>query len=191
MDCTSLESPSLDLLDKDQPRSPLGKKPLTRPNSKFKISNLRTWSKLVFGFNLVMGLASRNLLGRFAGSGLGRKCSGLCLGRLMPKAIVSRPTRILPERTSVTSSRMFLGLPPYRSWSASLLKMASAFTSVDSQSSIQLELSSETYSGGGSSCFLKSASALSLVKLTHFFLPPPAGSRALFYGVASCSSSSG
>jgi len=69
VDCTSLEYPPLDLLDKDQPRSPLGKKPLTRPNSKFKILNLRRWSKLVFGFNLVMGRALRNLLGWFAGLG--------------------------------------------------------------------------------------------------------------------------
>jgi len=136
VDCSSLESPPLDLLDKDQPHSPLGKKPLTRPNSKFKILNLRRWSKLVFGFNLVMGRALRNLLGRFAGSGLRWKRSGLHLGHLMLKAKVSRPARILPERMPMTSSGVFLGLPPHGGGSFSHLKTASAFTSVDSQSSI-------------------------------------------------------
>jgi hypothetical protein len=119
-----------------------------------------------------MGWALRNLWGRLAGSRLGLKRSGLHLGRLMPKAIVSCPARILPERTPMTSSRVFLGLPPHGGGLSSLLKTALAFTSVNNQSSIQPELSPETYSGGGSSCLLKSASALPPVNLTlTFFFP--------------------
>jgi hypothetical protein len=73
VDCSSLESSLLDLLDKDQPRSPLGKKTLTCPNSKVKISNSRTWNKLVFSFSLDVGRAFRSFLGRLARSGLSRK----------------------------------------------------------------------------------------------------------------------
>jgi hypothetical protein len=50
--CFALESPTLDLLDKDWP---LGKKLLPRSNSKFEFSILRTWSKLVIGLKVALG----------------------------------------------------------------------------------------------------------------------------------------
>jgi hypothetical protein len=67
----------VDLLDKDQPHRPPGKKPLRRLNLKFEISNLRTWSKLVIGFNMVLGGAAWKFLGWFTRFGLGHKRTSL------------------------------------------------------------------------------------------------------------------
>jgi hypothetical protein len=61
----------VDLLDKDQPHRPPGKKPLRRLNLKFEISNLRTWSKLV------LGGAAWKFLGWFTRFGLGHKRTSL------------------------------------------------------------------------------------------------------------------
>jgi hypothetical protein len=61
---------------------------------------------------LALGRAIRNLLDRFAGSGLSRKSSGFCVAHLMPKAKVSRPSSSPPETTSKVSSRLILVRPP-------------------------------------------------------------------------------
>jgi hypothetical protein len=72
VDCFSLESHPLDLLDKDQIVRPQGK--YSRLN--FENSRLRTWRKLGPGFYLALGRAVRGVLIRFAGSGLIRKPLG-------------------------------------------------------------------------------------------------------------------
>jgi hypothetical protein len=56
----------LDLLDKDRPLGPLGKKLLPRSNSNFEFSILRTWSKLVIGLKVALGRAVRKLLYRLS-----------------------------------------------------------------------------------------------------------------------------
>jgi hypothetical protein len=63
VDCFSLESHPLDLLEKDQNVRPLGK----------ENSRLRTWRKLGLGFYLALGRAVRRVLVRFVGLGLCRK----------------------------------------------------------------------------------------------------------------------
>jgi hypothetical protein len=91
VDCSTQESPTVDLLDKDQPHLPLGKKSLRRSNLKFEISNLHTWSRLVIGFNMVLGRVARKFLGWIIRFGLGRKRIGLRLGRFLLKSVVSWP----------------------------------------------------------------------------------------------------
>jgi hypothetical protein len=71
VDCFSLESHPLDLLDKDQHVRPQGK--YSRSNLNFENSRLRTWRKLGPGFYLALGQVVRRFLGRFAGSRLTRK----------------------------------------------------------------------------------------------------------------------
>lgn len=77
VDCYSLESPPLDPLDKDHNHRPLGKKSLPSSNLNFKYSNLRTWKQLVISFKLAMGRAAGKFLGRFFGSSLGWKHTGI------------------------------------------------------------------------------------------------------------------
>jgi hypothetical protein len=111
VDCFSMESHQLNLLDKDRPLRPQGK---TRPscsNLKIERSRLRTWRKLGTGFFLALGRAIRNLLDRFARSGLSRKSSSFRMARLMPKAILVRP----PPRARVRRSQFLLGVPLGRS----------------------------------------------------------------------------
>lgn len=112
MDCFTLESPQLDLLDKDRNFRPLGKKLIPRSNSKFEISNVHTWSKLGIYFDLALGRAIRKILGRFAVSGLDRKRSSFRLASLMSKPKVSRPSRLLVEMMPKSSSGMVMGQPP-------------------------------------------------------------------------------
>jgi hypothetical protein len=95
VDCFALEIPLLDPLGNVKPLRPLGKKKLvigfsargavgSTRGSNFRL-NLRTWSKLFVSFNLAMGRVVGKLLGWSAGSGLGLKSKGFCLGRIMPK----------------------------------------------------------------------------------------------------------
>jgi hypothetical protein len=102
LDCSTLESSSFDLLGKDQPLRLLGKTFLPHASLKFVISKLRTWSKRVIGFNMVLGRAAKKLLGRLARYGLRRK--GLRLDHLMPKPRSSRSSSFMPETTLVASS---------------------------------------------------------------------------------------
>jgi hypothetical protein len=90
VDCYSLESPPLDPLDKVQNHRPLGKKSLPSLNLNFKYSNLCTWKQLVISFKLAMGQATGKFMGRFFGSGLGWKHTGIGLGRFMPRPRASR-----------------------------------------------------------------------------------------------------
>jgi hypothetical protein len=55
VDCFSLESPPLDLLDKNRLICPLGKKLHSHSNLKFEFSKRSTWSKLGNGSNLALG----------------------------------------------------------------------------------------------------------------------------------------
>jgi hypothetical protein len=134
VDCSTLESSTVDLLDKDQPHRPLGKKPLRRSNLKFEISNLCTWSKLVIVFNKVLGRAARKFLGRIRRFGLGRKRNGLRLGRFLPKSKVSRLSRLLPEMLLEISSGVFLCLSSPGGGSFSCLKTGPASSPVKSAS---------------------------------------------------------
>jgi hypothetical protein len=134
VDCSTLESPTVDLLDKDQPHRLLGKKPLRRSNLKFKISNLRTWSKLVIGFNMVMGQATRKFLGRITRFDQGSKHTGLQLGHFLPKSKVSRLSRLLPKMSPEISSGVFLGLSSPGGGSSSRLKTDPASSPVKSAS---------------------------------------------------------
>jgi hypothetical protein len=95
VDCSVLEIPPLEPKDKVKPLCLLGMKKVdagcsargaagSARGSNFRL-NLRTWSKLLFRFNLVMGRVVGKLLGRSAGSGLGLKSKKLRLGRLLPK----------------------------------------------------------------------------------------------------------
>jgi hypothetical protein len=108
LDCFSVESHQLNLLDKDRPFRPQGKKRPFCSNFKIEHSRLWTWRKLGTGFFLALGWAVRNLLDRFAGSGLSRKSSGFRVARLMPKAKVSRPSSSPQETTSKVSSGLIL-----------------------------------------------------------------------------------
>jgi len=90
VDYYSLESPSLDPLDKDQNHRPLGKKSLPSSNLNFKYSNLRTWKQLVISFKLAMGRVAGKFLGRFFWSGLGCKHTVIGLGRFLPRPRASR-----------------------------------------------------------------------------------------------------
>jgi hypothetical protein len=114
VDYFSMESPPLDLLDKDRHLCPQGKKLLSRSNLKFENSKMRMWSKLGTEFNLALGLAVRKLLDQYVGSGLGRKRSGFRVAHLIPKLKASRPSRSLGETTPELSSGMFLVRPPPR-----------------------------------------------------------------------------
>jgi len=114
MDCFSVDSHQLNLLDKDRPLRSQGKKRPSCSNLKIERLRLRTWHKLGPGFFLALGRAVGNLLDRFAGSGLSRKSSGFRMARLMPKAKVSHPSSSMPETTSKVSSGLILVLPPPR-----------------------------------------------------------------------------
>jgi hypothetical protein len=102
VDCYSLESHPLDLLDKDQHVRPQGK--YSRLN--FENSRLRTWRKLGPGFYLALGRAIRRVLDRFARSGLNRKPLGFLVAQLLRKPKVSCPPPSLPEKTPEVSSRV-------------------------------------------------------------------------------------
>jgi hypothetical protein len=104
VDCFSLESPPLELLDKVQLICPLGKKLLSHSNLKFEFSKRRMWRKLGNGSNLALGQAVRNILGRFVETGLGCKRSSFQLARFLPKLLASRLSKIMPERSSEISS---------------------------------------------------------------------------------------
>jgi hypothetical protein len=134
VDCSTLESPTVDLLDKDQPHRPLGKNPLLPSNLKFEISILRIWSKLVIGFSMVLGWAARKFLGPIKKFGLGRKRNGLRLGRFLPKSKVSRLSRLLSEMSPEISSGVFLGLSSPGGGSSSCLKTGLASSLVKSAS---------------------------------------------------------
>jgi hypothetical protein len=92
VDCSVLEIPSLDPMVKEKLMRPLGKKNLevglfvrgSAGSAKMTNSrlNLRTWSKLLVRFNLVVGRVVGKLLGPFVGFGLGHKIKGFRLGRL-------------------------------------------------------------------------------------------------------------
>jgi hypothetical protein len=112
VDCFSLESHQLNLLDKDRFLCPQGKKRPSCSNLKIERSRLRTWRKMGSGFFLALGRAVRNLLDRFAGSGLSHKSSGFRVGRLMSKAKVFRPSSSPPKTTSKVSSGLILVRPP-------------------------------------------------------------------------------
>jgi hypothetical protein len=120
VDCFSLESPPLELLDKVTDRlqhvRPLGKKRFSLSNSKFESLRLRTWRKLGSGFDLALGRAVRKVLGRFLESGLGSKCSGFRLARLMQKPRFSRPSSSPPEKTTNFSSGLLLVRSPTAFW---------------------------------------------------------------------------
>jgi hypothetical protein len=111
VDCFSLESPPLDLLDKDRLICPLGKKLLSHLNLKFEFSKRRTWRKLGNGSNLALGWAVRNILDHFVGTGLGRKHSSSQLARFLPKLLASYPSKIMPEMSPKISSRISLVHP--------------------------------------------------------------------------------
>jgi len=83
LDCSTLESPSFDLLGKDQPHRSMGKTLFPHASLKFEILKLRMWSKRVIGFNLDLGRAAKMILGRLARIGRSRK--GLRLGRFLRK----------------------------------------------------------------------------------------------------------
>jgi hypothetical protein len=72
-------------LVKDRSLDSMGKKPPPHSNLNFERSMMRTWGKLVNGLKVVLGRTIRSCLGRLVGSVLGRKCSGFCLARLLPK----------------------------------------------------------------------------------------------------------
>jgi len=112
VDCFSVESHQLNLLDKDRPLRPQGKKRPSCSNLKIKHSRLQTWRKLGTGFFLALGWAVRNLLERFVGSRLSRKSSGFHVTRLMPKAQVSHPSSSSPETTLKVSFGLILVRPP-------------------------------------------------------------------------------
>lgn len=113
VNCFSLESPPLELFDKDRLICPLGKKLLSHLNLKFKFSKRRTWRKLGNGSNLALGRVERNVLDRFVGIGLGRKCSGFWLARFLRKLLASRLSRIMSEISPEISSRIPLVRPSY------------------------------------------------------------------------------
>jgi hypothetical protein len=111
LDCCTLESPSFDLLGKDQhhrsmgkdqPHRLMGKTLFPHASLKFEISKLRTWSKRVIGFNLDLGRAAKMILGRLARIGRSRK--GLRLGRFLRKPNSLRTSSFSPETTLVASS---------------------------------------------------------------------------------------
>jgi hypothetical protein len=108
VDCFSLESHPLDLLDKDQNVRPQGK--YSRLN--FENSRLRTWRKLGPGFYLALGRAVRRLLARFARSGLYRKPLGFYVAQLMRKPKVSCPLPSSSETTMEVSSGLVLNRLP-------------------------------------------------------------------------------
>jgi hypothetical protein len=116
VDCFSLESPPLELLDKDWLICPLGKKLLSHSNLKFEFSKRRTWRKLGNGFNLALGRAVKNILDCFVGTGLGHKRSGFRLARFLPKLLASRSSKIMPEMSPEISS----GIPLVRPYSGGL-----------------------------------------------------------------------
>jgi hypothetical protein len=101
VDCFSLESHPLELLDKDQFVRPQGKQ--SRLN--FKNLRLLTWHKLDPGFYLALGRAVRRVLIPFVGSGLFQKL-GFRVAQLKRKPKVSC---LLPS-SSVTITEVSSGL---------------------------------------------------------------------------------
>lgn len=110
VDCFSLESHPLDLLDKDQHVHLQGK--YSRLNLNFENSSLRTWHKLGPGFYLALDRAVRRVLDQFAGSGLNRNPLGSRVARLMQKTKVSCPPPSLPKTTPEASSGLILNRLP-------------------------------------------------------------------------------
>jgi hypothetical protein len=96
VDCFSLESHTLVLLDKDQIVRPQGK----HPRLNFENSRLRTWRKSGHAFYLALGRAVWRVLTRFVGLGLLRKPLGFSVARLKRKPKVSCPPPSLPETIS-------------------------------------------------------------------------------------------
>jgi hypothetical protein len=112
VDCFSLESQTLDLLDKDQIVRPQGK----HPRLNFENSRLRTWRKSGHTFYLALGRAVWRVLTRFVGSGLLRKPLGFRVARLKRKPKVSCPPPSLPETTLEGYSGLILNqFPPWGS----------------------------------------------------------------------------
>jgi hypothetical protein len=116
VDCFSLESPPLELLNKYRLICPLGKKLLSHSNLKFEFSKRLTWRKLGIRSNLALGRAVRNILDCFVGTGLGRKRSGFRLARFLLKLLASRPLKIMPEMSLEISSGISLVRPPSGGW---------------------------------------------------------------------------
>jgi hypothetical protein len=109
VDCFSLESHPLDLLDKAHNVRSQGK--YFRLN--YENSRLRTWRKLGLGFYLALGWAVMRLLARFVGLGLYRKPLGFHVARLMRKPKVSCLPPSLPETTTEVSYGLVMNwLPP-------------------------------------------------------------------------------
>jgi hypothetical protein len=160
VDCFSVESHQLNLLDKDRPLRPLGKKRPSCSNLNIERSRLRTWRKLGTGFFLALGRAVRNLLDRFARSGLSRKSSSFCVARLMPKAKVSRPSSSPSETTSKVSSGLILVRSPPRG-----LEVAASVATEGAGPAISVFV-------GGS---IRSEPSSSAVTGTTSFMPPTGG----------------
>jgi hypothetical protein len=106
VDCFSLESHPLDLLDKDQHVRPQGK--YSRSNLNFENSTLRTSHKLGPGFYLALDRAVRRVLDQFAGSGLNRNPLGFRVARLMRKPKVFCPPPSLLKTTPEVSSGLIM-----------------------------------------------------------------------------------
>jgi hypothetical protein len=102
LDCSTLESPSFDLLGKDQPHRSMGKTLFPHASLKFEISKLCTWSKRGIGFNLDLGRAAKMILGWLTRIGRSRK--GLRLGRFLRKPNSLRTSSFSSETTLVASS---------------------------------------------------------------------------------------
>jgi hypothetical protein len=160
MDCFSVELHLLNLLDKDCPLRPQGKKRPSCSNLKIERSRLWTWCKLGTGFFLALGRAVRNLLDRFAGSGLSCKSSGFRVARLMPKAKVSRPSSSTPETTSKVSTALILVRPPPRG-----LEVAASVATEGAGPAISVSV-------GGS---IRSEPSSSAVTGTTLFMPSTGG----------------
>jgi len=160
MDCFSVELHQLNLLNKDRPLRPLGKKRTSCSNLNIERSRLRTWRKLGTGFFLALGRAVRNLLDRFARSGLSRKSFGFRVARLMPKAKVSRPSSSPPETMSKVSSGLILVRSPPGG-----LEVAASVATEGAGPAISVSV-------GGS---IRSEPSLSAVTGTMSFMPPTGG----------------
>jgi hypothetical protein len=99
VDCSSLESASPGLLDKDRSFCTLGKKTLVPSILNFERSKRNTWSKLGLGPDLALGRVVRKVLDPLFGTGPGRRRKGLRLARLIPSSLTYRLSKFLPKRS--------------------------------------------------------------------------------------------
>jgi hypothetical protein len=99
VDCSSLETATPGLLDKDRSFCMLGKKTLVPSILNFERSKRNTWSKLGLGPDLALGRVVRKILDRSFGTGSGRRRKGLRLARLVPSSLSYRPSYFLPKRS--------------------------------------------------------------------------------------------